>query len=58
LHRPVLVIADGGALYQSTIYCDAWLAERNVLDRVREIIHNERARKLTFELAPQDVTRV
>lgn len=56
--RPVLVIADGGALYQSTIYCDAWLAEHNVLDRVREVIVNERARKLAFELVPQDVTRV
>lgn len=56
--RPVLVIADGGALYRSTIYSDAWLAEHDVLDRVREIIDNERARKLCFELMPPDVTRV
>jgi N-(2-amino-2-carboxyethyl)-L-glutamate synthase len=56
--RPVLVIADGGVLYRSTIYNDAWLAEHDVLDRVHEIMGNVRAGQLAFELVPQEVTHV
>ena len=48
---PVAVMPDGGANYLTTIYRDAWLADRGVLDGVHAVEAAARARGLLFNLA-------
>lgn len=51
---PICVLADGGLRYKNTIYNDAWLRQKDVLDGVRQMEHDLRAGGLSFELSDQE----